>query len=172
MMPKQSLETERLILRNPIPTDGPFLSELMGHEEVRRFLGGPVPLDRRGAVISSYCNAEAPDERSAVWLVEIRALHRPIGLISITKHKDGEDSELSYEFHPDIWGQGYAIEATRCALDFALNDLAFERLIAETQSANSASCNLLEKLGMTEVRRVERFGAEQSIYASQVSCKS
>jgi len=54
-------------------------------------------------------------------------------------------------------------------LDFALNDLAFERLIAETQSANSASCNLLEKLGMTEVRRVERFGAQQSIYASQVS---
>jgi [ribosomal protein S5]-alanine N-acetyltransferase len=79
---------------------------------------------------------------------------------------------LSYEFHPDAWGHGYATEATRRALDFALNDLAFERLIAETQTANSASCRLLERLGMKEERRIQRFGAEQAIYASEVSRKS
>ncbi|WP_369076619.1 GNAT family N-acetyltransferase, partial [Rhizobium sp.] len=83
-------------------------------------------------------------------MVETKLPLHPIGIVSISVHKDGEDSELSYEFHPDAWGHGYATEATRRALDFALNDLAFERLIAETQTANSASCRLLERLGMKE----------------------
>ena len=93
---------------------------------------------------------------------------RPVGLVFISKHRDGEDSELSYQFSPDAWGMGYAIEATRRVLDFAMNDLSLGRLIAETQSANKASCRLLERLGMTEQRRVQRFGAEQIIYASRV----
>jgi len=41
--------------------------------------------------------------------------------------------------------------------------------VAETQSANKASCKLLEKLGMNLKQIVQRFGAEQSIYCIEKS---
>lgn len=45
-----------------------------------------------------------------------------------------------------------------------LNDLSLTRVVAETQAANVASCQLLERLGMRLERTVERFGAGQAIY--------
>ena len=106
------------------------------------------------------------DEGEEVWLVETKSTLRPIGLVFISKHRDGLDSELSYQFSSSVWGMGYATEATRCVLNYAVNDLHLGRLIAETQSANKASCRLLETLGMSEQYRVQRFGAEQIIYRS------
>ncbi|WP_165932910.1 GNAT family N-acetyltransferase [Rhizobium sp. BK251] len=157
------LETARLHLRGLLPTDTSFINELIGHEEVRRFLGGPVPAIRRDAVVSSYFMV---DEREMIWLAETKDFDQPLGLLFISNHREGEDLELSYQFHPDSWGLGYAIEATKRVLEYALNDMRLERLIAETQSANIASCRLLERLGMKELRRVQRFGAEQVIYTS------
>jgi len=163
MTTTQHLATERLVLRGLLAADKPFISGLIGHGEVRRFLGGPVPPARHEAAISRYCEV---DEEEMAWMVETKSPRRLIGMILISKYIDGEDFEISFMFHPDYWGRGYALEATRRASEYALNELALRRLVAETQSANSASCRLLERLGMKELRRVERFGAEQSIYAS------
>lgn len=158
----QHLDTERLYLRAPLPTDVAFVRKLITNEEVRRFLGGPIPSVRHDAALSSYFTVE---EGEMVWLVEARDSLQPLGLISISHHTDGFDDELSYQFHPDAWGRGYATEAAERILDFALKDLQFDRLIAETQSANSASRRLLERIGMREMKRLHRFGAEQIIYA-------
>lgn len=52
-------------------------------------------------------------------------------------------------------------------VDYALDDLGLHRIIAETQSANTASCRLLERIGMHRVKTLQRFGAEQIIYSMQ-----
>ncbi len=155
--------TERLHLREILASDASFIGELISHDEVRRFLGGPVPIAQREAAISDYRSAV---EGKLVWLVETRKARHPLGLISISRHTDGEDYELSYQLHPDAWGFGYATEAAMRVIEFALNDLRLKRLIAETQSANTASRRLLERLGMKELRRLQRFGAEQVVYMS------
>jgi [ribosomal protein S5]-alanine N-acetyltransferase len=164
MTVNKRLETERLHLRGLSSTDRRFIHALISDEDVRRFLGGPVPAERRDGVVSGYF---ITDVREAVWLAETKETSLPVGLVFISNHKDGMDSELSYQFTRDVWGMGYAIEATRRVLDYALNDLGLVRLIAETQSANKPSCRLLDRLGMTELGRVMRFGAEQIIYASR-----
>lgn len=43
-------------------------------------------------------------------------------------------------------------------------ELKLPGLIAETQTANQASCRLLEKVGKKRVKTLSRFGAEQVIY--------
>ena len=88
-----------------------------------------------------------------------------IGLMVLNPHKDGADYEVSYIFSHSSWGQGFATEATAQIVDHALNDLGLKRVIAETQSANAASCRMLAKLGFSEEARLERFGAEQVIFA-------
>jgi [ribosomal protein S5]-alanine N-acetyltransferase len=43
-------------------------------------------------------------------------------------------------------GAGYGVEVLYTVLDFAFTVLNLPRVVAETQSANIASCKLLEKL--------------------------
>lgn len=117
----------------------------------------------RTATAKGYFRTE-PGE--ATWLVEGKRNRQPVGLVFISNHKDGTDSELSYMFSPSVWGMGYATEAARTLLDYGIREMGLVRLVAETQLANHASRALLARLGMSELRRVHRFGAEQVIYSS------
>lgn len=50
-------------------------------------------------------------------------------------------------------------------INYALNELNLSRVVAETQTANTSSCRLLERVGM-EIEKISiRFGAEQAIYS-------
>ncbi|MGL6210331.1 MAG: GNAT family N-acetyltransferase [Paracoccaceae bacterium] len=163
MTTTQPIASERLNLRGLLVSDIPFVQKLIGDPRVRQFLGGVVVAERREALVNSYYKTS---EGEAVWVVELKEHHRPVGMVFLSNHKDGADIELSYQFDPDWWGKGYAFEAAGEVLRFATMNLRFNTVIAETQSANLASCRLLERLGMSERRRIHRFGAEQIIYST------
>jgi ribosomal-protein-alanine N-acetyltransferase len=158
---KDALDTERLELSTASWHDALFVFRLIGNETVRQYLGGAVTLRRRPSVIRSYLNV-GPGE--FMWTAKIRKSASRVGLISVTKHKDGQEFELSYQFHPNAWGRGYAFEAASATLRFVREKIGLQRLIAETQVANVASCRLLERLGMSERQRLLRYGQEQAIY--------
>ncbi len=145
------LRSERLVLRPVALADLRFVETLIGDAQVRRYLGGTVPDEMRRSKARGYVG------QVGVWLVE--AERQALGLVFLGRHREG-GRELSYAFHPDAWGQGCATEAARAVL----GRVRFRRVVAETQAANAASRRLLERLGMREIRRVERFGAEQVIY--------
>jgi ribosomal-protein-alanine N-acetyltransferase len=107
-----------------------------------------------------------PDSTERHWAIRLKSDGEFVGMVSLGVHHDGTDTEISYLLLPEWWGQGYAKEAVRAVVDLALGDLGLPRVVAETQTANVASCRLLESLGMRLERRVERFGAEQAIYAT------
>ncbi len=159
-----TLTTHRLHLRQMRLRDGLFFFRLIGNNQVRRYLGGPVPLGKRPGRLRDHLRGW---REAAAWLVTTRSAPMSLGLVSLTPHKDGTDYELSYQFHPNSWGQGFAKEACARLLSHAADDLGLLRVIAETQTANTASCHLLQALGMVESRRLERFGAEQAIYTTQ-----
>jgi ribosomal-protein-alanine N-acetyltransferase len=163
MSPSPHLHTQRLQLRPLDQTDHGFISGLLGDAQVRQFLGGAVDLQHRPEAVAAYLSKE---EGEAVWLVQTRDEQRPLGLLHLCPHWDEPCLELSYQLAPRAWGKGYATEAAQCVLAHALQDLKQGRVVAETQVANIASCSLLQRLGMTELRRLQRFGAEQVIYTS------
>ena len=158
---KYTLQTERLELAKASWHDAPFVFRLIGNEKVRQHLGGVVALRKRPSVIRSYLNVGLDE---FLWIARIRKSTSPVGLISVTKHKDGREFELSYQFHPNAWGRGYAFEAASATLHFVREQRGLKRLIAETQVANVASCRLLERLGMSEQQRLLRYGEWQAIY--------
>jgi len=161
MMSCPTLTTNRLTLRPLQPGDNANLRGLLSDPNVRRYLGGPVPDDAISAQLSNM-----HDDALAYPYWTVLDETNPIGLVSLTPHKDGTDIELSYQFLPAIWGRGLAYEATRAVVDHALTDRTLSRIIAETQIANTASLALLTRLGMAEINRVKRFGAMQAIYAT------
>ena len=123
----------------------------------------------RNLVESRFSNMLKPDVSALRWAIRSKANRSFIGLVTLDKHRDGEDTEISFELLPEWWGQGYATEAVRAVIDYALKDLELPRVIAETQAANIASRRLLERLGMHPKQTVVRFGAKQIIYSTRNS---
>jgi ribosomal-protein-alanine N-acetyltransferase len=156
------IRTLRLDLTSVTEEDFECVRQLRTDVKVREYLGGPATDEKIRAAFSVMMESGALPR----WIVRSRPDCRFIGLVALGHHCDGCDVEVSYELLPDSWGKGYATEAVRAVLGHALTELALPRVIAETQTANAPSRRLLERLGMSLERTVERFGAEQAIYTT------
>lgn len=148
------------MISTPEPRDEPNLIRLFTDPEVRRYLGGPL-------------SQEAAELRVADLIEKgsdgvIREDGEAVGLIWLTLHHSGKDTELSYVLLPEWQGKGVAFRACTEALRFAFHEVGLERVVSETQAANKRSIALLERLGMKEESRLERFNAEQVIYSIYV----
>ncbi len=159
----EEIHTERLLMHPLRKRNVWFFCRLIGNKRVRRYLGGPVAWSQRIPRFRQYL--AAPDF-VGVWVVSLAERNQPIGLIELGPHKDGTDHEISYQFSPTFWGNGFASEAVQAVINHALDETDLKRVIAETQSSNSASCRLLKTQGMVEIDRLDRFGAEQIVFAT------
>lgn len=164
MKKQQNLTTHRLLLRALQPDDRDFASTLLSDEKVRLYLGGIVPPHSQEHALASLFSLEAD---TMVWLAVKQATHERLGLVYLSKHSEEKYFELSYQFAVTAWSKGYATEACKAVVDFALHNLKLERIVAETQAKNLASCRLLERLNMQELRRLQRFNAEQIVFITQ-----
>jgi RimJ/RimL family protein N-acetyltransferase len=164
------LETERLLLRAPLPGDAEGLAPMYGDPEVMRFVGDGRTLTRRETENSVRRTIEtwAADGFGLFTAVrkEDDALIGRVGLILRntetwqTAHA-GEtgptELEVGYTIARPFWGRGYATEAAAAARDFGLDRLSARRLIALIIRGNDASENVARKLGF-EYERDVRFG--------------
>jgi len=157
------LSTQRLSLTALTPQDQAFVTALLGDQAVRQFLGGVVPPSERIARFQAYLTGASGVD---IWAVHTKVHAQPIGLIILSPHHNGVDTEISYQFSPSFWCNGYASEAVRCVLEHVRRTLALPRVVAETQAANTASCRLLRRLGLEEVGKLERFGQPQILFAT------
>ena len=150
------LETRRLLLRAVDEGDAEFLVALRTDPTVRRYLGGAMRPDAATAVVEGN-----------TFVVTLRASLEPIGLVML--HPGHGGTEISFEFLPSSWSQGFASEAVRRVIDFAFDAGGLAELLAVTQTANVRSCRLLERLGMTACEAFEEFGEQQRLYRARRS---
>lgn len=142
--------------------DYDLFHKLYVNPDVRKFLGGLIaPED----IEDKFRKTLLADAESLFWVVSTIDQIQ-IGLVSLTAHHDAIDREVSYQFLPEYWGKGYAFDAVAAVLSYAKHTLKLDRVVAETQAANLASRNLLERLGMHHQQTLLRFGAEQVIYTT------
>ena len=76
----------------------------------------------------------------------------------------GDLPEIGWRLTPGYWGQGLATEAAHAVVKHGTETMGFQRVIASVQSANVASVRVIEKLGMTLVKRSRRHGREILLY--------
>jgi RimJ/RimL family protein N-acetyltransferase len=156
----QPLETDRLLIRNFAPDDGPALLDL-----VRRYQSSPyAQFDHRWPM--------SPEEIQAVaeWFASgesslavcLRSSGEFIGFVSLNQEttEPGCIYNLGYVFHQAHWRHGYATEACRAVLRRAFLDLGADRVVTGTAAANAPSCRLLARLGFRQAG--ESTGAFQT----------
>ncbi|AYA78498.1 N-acetyltransferase [Bacillus sp. Y1] len=159
-------ETERCFMNNLQKSDTMDVKKLYVNQKVRKYLGGTLQEHSIEQVLDDMLNAGTD---SMYWVVREKHTEDFIGLVSLDPHHDGDYLEISYQLLPNWWGKGYASEVVQLLIHYALNELNLSKVIAETQTANTSSCKLLERLGMELERTISRFGAEQAIYSIQSS---
>lgn len=98
------------------------------------------------------------------WAMANRADDRFIGTTALfALSGPTHRAELGYSLLPSLQGQGLATEAVRRALDFGFDTLGLERVEADVDPRNLASCRLAERLGFQReglLRNRWRVGGE------------
>jgi RimJ/RimL family protein N-acetyltransferase len=149
-------ETARLTVRPRSIDDLDACLEMDGDPEVARFVAGPWadPVAHRAFVENrirhtypigmGYRSIMAPD--FVGWI-----LLTPLDLV-------GPEVEIGWRVTAKARGHGYATEAARCVLGYALNELRLPQVVADIDPANIASVAVAGKLGLRPAGTVRYAG--------------
>jgi RimJ/RimL family protein N-acetyltransferase len=160
-----TLETNRLVLRPFLETDLDDLCTLYSDPDVMRYLNTGVLNRDETTVRLKRMLDHWQTHGYGIWAVIHKKDDRFIGRCGIANVHDFPDCELVYTFARAYWGQGYATEAARAALDYAFIHLKLPRVIALAVVDNLASRNVMRKLGMTFERVVPFLGHEAMLHS-------
>lgn len=150
-----TLETERLILRPLHIDDAPVVFERWASDpDVARYMSWNTHTgidDTLAWLELERISLDAPDNFDfGIVLKETGGL---IGSGGILFDADLNTFMLGYCLMKDCWGKGYATEAARRIIDFALEDLGITEFVAFHALDNPASGNVLTKLGFVACGR-------------------
>lgn len=151
--------SDKCMIRSVQANDYEYIKKIYSDKKTRQYLGGTVS---EKSIEKTFNNILKSEEH--YFLVFNKKSNEFLGLVSITKHHNNKDMELSYQFLSNSWGKGFAYDSIYVLLDYVFNNLGIDKIVAETQKLNKRSCKLLEKIGMIEEERLVRFGAEQILY--------
>jgi [ribosomal protein S5]-alanine N-acetyltransferase len=155
------LSTERLVLRPVTGDDHPVLLAHWTEPDVRRYLFDGAPLS--SAEVAETIKESIGDfavHGYGIWLIELGSgtgsglspgLSPGAGLVGTAGLRPLEESglEIFYSLAPGAWGHGYATEAARAVVEFALGSLGLPEVLAEVDEGNAASVAVVKRLGMT-----------------------
>ena len=145
------VETERLLLRGWLDEDLDPLAEMYADPEVMRFIGDGVVVDRaETADHIARMTAHWDAHGFGLWAAVDRASGELIGRIGLMMREDFDNEvEVGWVLARSRWGRGYAAEGGAAALRHGFTALGFARIISIAHADNSASHNVMRKLGMT-----------------------
>nr|WP_294779839.1 GNAT family N-acetyltransferase [uncultured Flavobacterium sp.] len=158
---KNTIETERLVLRPFELSDAEGMFELDSNPNVHLFVGNrPVKHIEESVEYIKIVQKQYETVGIGRWAVVLKETNEFIGWSGIkyitdeiNKHKDFY--ELGYRFIEKHWGKGYATEAGKAFVDFAFNEMKVEALYAYADAGNEGSRKILEKLGFHFVNSFE-----------------
>ena len=151
------LETERLRLRRFTLADADHLFALDNDPEVMRYLNGGVPTPRHvveEAILPGFMQMDPARPAFGFWAAELKATAEFVGWFSLRPLPENQHhAALGYRLVRAFWGRGLATEGVRALIHKGFTELGLARVVATTYEHNLASRRVMEKAGMTLVRR-------------------
>jgi ribosomal-protein-alanine N-acetyltransferase len=156
MTSKLRLDADRLTLE-PFTLD--FIDALERREDAERLVGARIPdewpdEELRGLVslYTGWLRGDPSVVGYGPWMVIARDEKAVVGSAGFVGKPDEERTiELGFGTHPDYRNRGYASEAARTLVAWALGQPGVERVIAKCDPKNLASVRVLEKIAMNRV---------------------
>jgi [ribosomal protein S5]-alanine N-acetyltransferase len=145
-----ALTTEHLVLRPVTAADQEVLAAHWTSPQVRRFMFDGEILS--AAQISAAIADSAASFTAAgygLWLMSQPDTPGELAGTAGLRPLGGLGLEIIWSLAPSVQGRGYATEAARAVLDYALDQLGLPEVLAEIDEGNTASARVAERLGMT-----------------------
>ena len=145
-----TLRTDRLLLRQFLPTDAPHIQELAGAEEVAAGTFLPHPYEE-GMAEAWIMNQHQSFEAGAAvhFAVTLARDQTVIGSIGLEISQAHRHARLGYWLGLPYWNRGYGTEAVKAVLAYGFGQLNLNRIYAPHFQGNDASGRVLHKAGMT-----------------------
>jgi len=139
------------------------LFEILRDAEVVRFIGDGKPYDREQTQkfieAMEKCFLENGFSR---WKVVEKSSGALVGSCGFGKFDELDAPELGYLLAKQFWGKGYATEIAEAVMLYGFKNLGFREIIALTALDNTASQNVLRKIGFTS-RGVSVIEGEENL---------
>ena len=149
------VETERLILREMLPSDANGMFELDSNPEVHKYLGNnPISnIDQSVATIDKVRN-QYIENGIGRWSVIEKASGDFIGwsglkfMTTVVKNRTNF-YDVGYRLIPRFWGKGYATESAEASIAYGFTKMNLEEIIGIVHIENVKSRRALEKCGLS-----------------------
>jgi|SRR5215471_13938569 len=150
-----TLETQRLILRDFVPSDWEALNAFLSDPSVTRYMHfSSWDEQMRRAWLASLVKLAANPHRDAYdWAITLRSTGLLIGWLILGRSRHARDPGMrecgcGYALNQSYWGQGYMPEALEAAFTYAFTVLGTKLIHAECEIENTASARVMQKCGM------------------------
>ncbi len=151
----QILETERLILREFTLEDAAFILELLNTPTWLKFIGDRKVHsidDAKNYLLNGSMKSYAENGFGFYAVVEKTdtsdRTNQTIGMCGLIKRDTLPDIDIGFAFLPNLISKGFGYEIASATLDYALNILKINRIIAIVNPENKKSIGLIKKIGM------------------------
>lgn len=154
-------ETERLILREIVSTDRNGLFKIDSDPDVNTYLGRkPVENIEQIDDIIQFIRNQYIENGIGRWAMIEKSTTNFIGWTGLKFVKETTNNhcnyyDLGYRLNKKYWGKGLATEAAKASLNYGFNDLNLNEIYAMADSKNSASRNVIEKVGLKHIETFE-----------------
>jgi len=135
------IETPRLLIRSFTEADATGLHAILGDAETMRYAEPSYGFEKTRSFLASFCIAQ-----NGALAAVCRDSGKLIGYI-LFKEYEKDVYEIGWFINRAYWRQGYAYEACRAVIDYALEKLKAKKVFAETIDTEK-SLPLMLKLGM------------------------
>ncbi len=147
---KQILETERLVLREMNRDDAPFILELLNTPAYLRFIGdrGVRNVSDAARYLEDRPMASYREHGFGVWMVLLKDTQTIAGTCGLIRRPGLDHVDIGFALLPAFERQGIGYEAATATLRYGLETLRLPKIIGITDPENTASRNLLQRIGL------------------------
>ena len=163
-------ETERMILREILPTDVDGMYKLDSDPEVHKYLGNkPVSNKAQTIDIINSIRQQYVDNGIGRWAIIDKNSNEFVGwtgLKFITENINNHENfyDIGFRLIKKYWGKGIATETAFASLDYAFNALEMKEIYAIAECENIGSNNILKKVGLKLIETFDLEGIKHNWY--------
>ena len=147
-----SIETERLVLRLYRESDA---SDIVEYSKVADFwLARNLDWEPTEEGVRGYYESGRDSDPLSLpsWLdlvIEVKELRKVVGNVGIgVRNREQRQAEMGWLLGVQYQGDGIATEAVKAVVTFGFESMGLHRIFANTGKLNSASWQLMERIGM------------------------
>ncbi|XGV97550.1 MAG: GNAT family N-acetyltransferase [Leptolyngbya sp. BL-A-14] len=155
--------TERLVLRRPRLSDATAIFEYASDPQAVHYMNYYPRKDVSEVVKLLEEQPEKWKSGDLSWVLTVKPEDRPIGTIACWL--EGHIAGFGYLLHQQYWRQGYATEAARALVEWAISLPNIYRVWATCDVENLASVRVLEKCGLVFEGRLRCYAVRPNISA-------